>query len=926
MSSLFKNRNLIPVILIFFICLIAGIFVYSNDSFKFRLYAFNSEQKSPESDKGYDFFIADAKDNTCQRGAKRCLGDVPQRCDNGNKGIEYKSSSEPLEYEVHLADDDIYFPFGANDGVEPYSDHNKRTLTMSELGLGELSDYSLHKDNLEAMNFDIYAITYSGSETEGDTCWEQVEQDTRGFILNNNPNELHSLSDGGEAHLYYRNSKAEEDCSFDSASEPGCTCTDTTGSNYDRECYVFEFSADNILEKIHYSAHNDDCYHPHRGIEKVTVSTKEHKTKELIPELGWHNILTDDKGCSDMGKVCLNGECVDGKNIDLLTQPQPYNINTPFYKGGISANTIKADSVIDEWERLTIDNNINWDNNPGFGYYYARDFYYDPDRVEEYVATSSNKMWVGDNLGEKISHCPNINEGKNYSKQINLPANGHYQSCGYTFGPSDFPRLDYGQNCHRDRWQAWGDNSFPSYSSVDSYDSNWTWLAYPAVDVGTAYKDCLYNNYSGGDFDYIAANSSCNPYEGGTANVDCQAIATAATEGPNSAKVTGNPTHTPPPVHPNECIPGPYGDGVWDWYNQRPDCTYFEPDFKRERVCLEIWDDCVPIEQGECRDLNCSSDSINIGNCIQRSVNNSCYCPNPTGSPPGEFSLGWYKRGTCSMSGEISSTQQDSGCERCDGAENSYTCNTNPYNQSECTNSACSFSNNCSCDWDGCQKGYKPCLETECTEKECTEYNEEDECISEECVSYACTKYGSIQWSNMDCEYDIDIPEDYTYHEAEDCCKKWYWKCSAGCVSQTEDCFEGYAVGHRGDYRYATFNIGGASGDCDVSTTHQFTIKLFTGRNSTSKNTEEMIRNATEGLYSPHYEYTENEFEGKVEQNCSRTTIGSLKDHILVSGELVSGDEVDDPGMANFDLEEYLSSFSGKYIRSIIFKKTIDEN
>ncbi|MFW5888583.1 MAG: hypothetical protein ACOCVY_02595, partial [Patescibacteria group bacterium] len=376
----------------------------------------------------------------------------------------------------------------------------------------------------------------------------------------------------------------------------------------------------------------------------TAVQEYEPEDDDEVP-LEWHDMLEDGKGCSDMGKTCFQGECADDKNIEMFTQPQPRNINISFNKGGVNAGTIKAEQVIDKWERFNIDDNLNWDRNPYAKYPNAPEFYYDEDRMDEYIATSSNKVWVGDDLGSSISHCPDINNGENYSSKVSLPENGSYGSCGYTFDTSYFPRIDYGQNCHRDRWQAWGDTSVANYSNFDSYDLSWDrssfWDAQhdPGIDIGTAYKDCLYSDYDGDDFDTTLEGSGiCDPYNGSVANLDCKDIAEAATEGLNSAKVDGNPTHTPPPVHPNECIPGPYGNGVWDWYNQRPDCTYFEPgEFKRERVCIEKWPDCVPIDEGECPDFSCGGGEANIGVngvCIHRETDNPCYCPDPP--PNGE--------------------------------------------------------------------------------------------------------------------------------------------------------------------------------------------------------------------------------------------------------------------------------------------------
>jgi hypothetical protein len=173
----------------------------------------------------------------------------------------------------------------------------------------------------------------------------------------------------------------------------------------------------------------------------------------------------------------------------------------------------------------------------------------------------------------------------------------------------------------------------------------------------------------------------------------------------------------------------------------------------------------------------------------------------------------------------------------------------------------------------------------------------------------------------MSCESNITVPEDYTYHEAEDCCKRWYWRCSAGCVSQTEDCYEGKAVGWRPDYKYATFTIGGSNGGCGVSADLQFIIKLFVNKQSSPKELEILIKNVNDGLYSPHTEYTETEFDGKVEQGCYRTSVRSIKDIILKSGRLISADDVSDADVRTFDFEDYLSNHGGKYISSIEFKQ-----
>ena len=93
-------------------------------------------------------------------------------------------------------------------------------------------------------------------------------------------------------------------------------------------------------------------------------------------------------------------------------------------------------------------------------------------------------------------------------------------------------------------------------------------------------------------------------------------------------------------------------------------------------------------------------------------------------------------------------------------------------------------------------------------------------------------------------------------------------------------------------------------------------------RSSTPLDMEKLIKNAQDGLYDPHYEYTETEENGKVEQSCNRTSISSIKDMILNSGELIGGEGVSDPGMTSFDFESYLDDRGGEYIERIEFRKT----
>ncbi len=840
--------------------------------------------------------------------------------------------------------------------------------------------------------------------------------------------------------------------------------------------------------------------------------------------LAWNNVLEDGLSCADLGGFCLRGECIDYKSIELLSQPKPYNINTVFHRGGVDADVLMAANVIDKWQRANLRPNVNWDENPYSSYPYAPNYSFNPDRTDDYWVNSSIKFWVADDLGPEISHCPSINEGENYQEEQELPHHGSFQSCGYTFNTSDFPILDYGQNCHRSRWQAWEDSDFTPTEVDNVGDADWSWPDSPGIDIGTAYKDCLYSGYSGNDFYNIleTAGGACDPYTGDIVNLDCESIALAATEGPNSANVGGAPGSPVPPVFPNECIPGPYEGGVWDWYEQRPSCTLFEPgDFKRERVCLETWEDCVPVGEGtpECYDYECEGGSTSIGTCIHRSISNPCYCPSvPSTDPPGEFSDGWYRRdgASCDWDGGPSceaNLQWLGECDYCDIYNDEETCNNPLYERWPCYKYRCSWSisggsqsgcqdyeiigegscsertyaelcdevpsvveivgsgsceedyceidedhqgytcgsededswdydcnytweyegeaswdgcaegdkvhtdysdetggmidfqcrvevepindsltcdggagcddtwdisgaavaggscssgerineeysaagnliffqcgrcnetgtvgsGNCDCVNDDCQKGYRPCIEVECVEHssdeddcirwECDDTNEYNECTDEYCAEFKClaeecAEYGDMIWQDMDCYSDLECPEPFEFREAEDCCKRWYWKCSAGCVTDTRDCYEGRAVAWRPDFKYATFHIGDPADDCEVDRTHSFTIGLFVDRNSPPWQMEVLIENANNGLLSPHIQYTELEYEGKTEVACVRTSVDTLKNIILNSGKFLSGDGTAVTDDLSFDFEEYLSDFGNKYIDSISFRQT----
>lgn len=740
-----------------------------------------------------------------------------------------------------------------------------------------------------------------------------------------------------------------------------------------------------------------------RGTKRCVGDTPQRcDTTGYSHSFGWHNILENGMDCSDMNKICHEGECVDFKSIELISQPQTHNINVNFNKGGIEAESLGAGAIFDKWKRFKVDKNVNWDFYPYSEYPYAPDF----SPGYPYTGPSASRVWVGNGLGPAISHCPVVNEGRNYSEEVSLPVGEGYESCGFVFNSSDFPRIDYGQNCHRDHWQVHsGEN--------------------PTIDIGTAYKDYLYN---GVNYDYVLENTpwnSSNPYEGDSVMLDCEAIAQAATEGPNSASVSNpNPAYPPPPVHPNECIPGETGNGVWDWYLQRPNCTYFTPEMEREKVCLELWDNCVPQGEGECSDFSCEGGTIDWGGCVQIDIENQCECPEPSGDIPDTYATGffsgqnWQDHGSCSWSdgrSAIGESTEIGGCERCSNSGNSETCNNTPYSNMECSQYECSFTgtDECSCEWNNCQKGYNSCTDTQCNayddyieydsslisgcgssgtwvasstdefgtvdeqycssgtyadggcvkeectevgtttcdEMECTNYNNAliscdewevtatnsdgviltEECVDEDeadggyvgraCSDMTCISHETI-WEDMECESSITVPEDYTYHEAEDCCKRWYWGCSAGCVSNTVDCREGYAVGWRPDYRFVTFSIGGAGDDCTVSNSRQFVIELFVDSNSTPRDLEVLIRNAQDGLYTPHYEYTEDEYEDRINEGCSRTSVGDLKDIILGAGKLVSSSNYSNPDYRYFDFDNYLDSISGYYIADIEFSKS----
>ena len=424
----------------------------------------------------------------------------------------------------------------------------------------------------------------------------------------------------------------------------------------------------------------------------------------------------------------------------------------------------------------------------------------------------THKVWVSYGLGPALSHCEvqeNESETFNLSGLVN---NNNYNYCGFphTFKTNN----DGGDRCHHDV----SISTNPQFVELDG-------------------------------FYYNPSNS---------VTVDCRQIAED-----RSPIGTGSPY----PVPPSECILGPTGGGLWDWYNEYPYCTYWVPEFERERVCVDWWPQCYPpgVGQAGCTSVSCNDGSYSVGTCNSGSADD--------GDCSGD-------QGSCSTSGTCNANLVNLG-----GAGNPRDCIPVP-NETSCNPEGatidlyqCQFINNCSV-------------------------------ATSTCWSTTASPAGPASCSSASC------PGSWYFVEADDCCKEWSWNCDTHCSPVQSDCYEGHAVRTRQDWKTALITVEEADMNTGTIATPNlnyctalsgsgtnFYIEFFHERRPPPYSMEMIIKDSWNDDDMFRLGLIDIDEDGEFE--CHHRYLSDYKSDIMDAGKLLGGTR----GYETF--EDYLNSLDG---------------